>query len=308
MNGRSGMVILVLIQVLLLRVSVRAESFRVATYNLESYLDQPTTTRPAKSAESRAQIRQSIRMLNPDILALQEMGTLSALMELRDSLKQEGLDFRFWEYVQGFDTNIHLAVLSRFPITASRPHTNDNFVLGRRRFQVSRGFGEVEIQVNPHYAFTLITAHLKSKRTSADADEAEQRREEARLLREKIDVRLALDPAANLVVLGDFNDNQDAPSTKLVVGRGKGKLIDTRPAERNEDGGAGTDTSRNSRAIYWTHYYPKEDLYARIDYILLSSGMAREWVRSGTYIPSIAAWGVGSDHRPMVAAFEAEDK
>src|ERR1017187_9355164 len=84
-----------------------AGTFRVAAYNVENYLDQPTESRPhVKSAEAKAKIRESIRVLNPDVLALQEMGTTNALLELRASLKADGLDFPFWEHVNGSDQNI----------------------------------------------------------------------------------------------------------------------------------------------------------------------------------------------------------
>ena len=123
-----------------------ADSFRVATYNLDNYLDAPAGSRPAKTTEAKSKIRESIRALNPDVLALQEIGGTNALLELRDSLKGDGVHFPFWEHVTGFDTNIHLAVLSRFPIVARRPHTNDGFLLYGRRYHVSRGFAEVDIQ------------------------------------------------------------------------------------------------------------------------------------------------------------------
>ena len=51
-----------------------------------------------------------------------------------------------------------------------------------------------------------------------------------------------------------------------------------------------------------------EDTYSRIDYILLSPGMAREWVKDETYVLALPNWGVGSDHRPLVATFVAEDR
>src|SRR5882672_3717684 len=105
-----------------------AEVFRVATYNLENYLDAPVGTRPAKSPEGRAKIRESLRALKADVVALQEIGGTNILLELRASLKAEGLDYPFWEHVNGWDTNIQIAVLSRFPITARRPHTNDSFL------------------------------------------------------------------------------------------------------------------------------------------------------------------------------------
>jgi len=283
-----------------------AETFRVATYNVENYLDEPTQNRVAKPANAKAKVRDSILALKPDVIALQEIGALSALQELRDSLKSGGLDFPYWEHVAGADTNVHVAIVSKFPFTARRPRTNDNFLLGGRRFRVSRGFGEVDIQVSPNYSFTLITAHLKSKRPVPQADESELRLEEARLLREEIDARFEANPNVNLVVLGDFNDTKDSASTKMVIGRGRRKLVDTRPAEREGDNAA--DASPEARKITWTHYFNKEDTYSRIDYILLSPGMAREWVANGSYVLKIADWGVASDHRPLVATFETKDK
>ena len=94
---------------------------------------------------------------------------------------------------------------------------------------MSRGFAEVEIQAAPRYAFTLITAHLKSRRPVPQADEADLREQEALVLREIIDARLKADPEINLVVLGDFNDVKDARSTRIILGRGRTALVDTRP-------------------------------------------------------------------------------
>ena len=284
-----------------------AETFRIATYNVEGYLEAATASRTAKSAQSKAKVRESILALKPDVLALEEIGSAGALFELRDALKAEGLDLPNWELVGGADTNIYVAILSKFPFTARRPHTNDHFLLTGRRFRVSRGFAEVDIQVDSHYAFTLFAAHLKSRRTMAIADEAELRLEEAKLLREKIDARLAGNPNANLVVLGDFNDSKDSASTKAVIGKGKFKLVDTRPAERNGDDARAWSAGQEPRNVNWTHYYARDDTYSRLDYIMLSPGMARDWVPGGTYVLNLPNWGIGSDHRPLVATFEASD-
>jgi len=282
--------------------------FRVATYNVENYLDQPGGTRPMKSAEGKAKVRESLRALNADIVALQEMGTTNALLELRASLKADGLDYPHWEHVAAWDTNIHLAVLSKFPITARRPHTNDSYLLFGRRFQASRGFAEVDIQVTSRYSFTLITAHLKSRRPVPEGDEAEMREQEALLLREHVDARFKASPNANLVVLGDFNDTKDARSTRALLGRGKTALVDTRPAERNGDNQPNPNPRWDPRNITWTYYYAKEDTYSRFDYLLLSPGMAREWIKEDTYVLTLANWAVGSDHRPIVAGYVAEDR
>ena len=286
--------------------SVRAASFRVASYNLENYLETASRTRSAKSSQAKAKIRESIRAINPDLLALQEIGGTNALLELREALHNEGSDFEHWELVTGSDTNINLAVLSRFPFSARRPHTRDSFLLNGRRFFASRGFLEVDVQVNSNYSFTLIDAHLKSRRIVAPAHEAELRLEEAKLLREKIDARLVADPEVNLVVLGDLNDTKDAASTKVVIGSGITRLVDTRPAECNGDTEA-LETSE-ARTINWTHYYAKEDTYSRIDFILVSRAMAREWLSQETFALRIPNWGLASDHRPIIASFLAEDR
>jgi endonuclease/exonuclease/phosphatase family metal-dependent hydrolase len=285
-----------------------AETFRVASYNVENYLDHAGSGRRLKSEESKAKIREAIKALNADVIAFQEMGLVSALEELRQSLKAEGLDYPHWEHVSGWDTNIYVAVLSRFPIVARRSHTNDSFLLSGRRFRVGRGFAEVDLQVSPTYTFTLFAAHLKSKRAIPDADEAEMRLEEAKLLRAKVDARLAADPRANIVVVGDLNDTKDSRSTRAIIGIGKGKLVDTRPAEKNGDNTPPANPAWDPPNITWTHFYGKEDTYSRIDYILLNQGMAREWVRDGTRVLAMPNWGAASDHRPVVATFIAEDK
>ncbi len=296
-----------LFSVALCSISFANGTFRVATYNVENYLDQPTESRHfVKSAEAKAKIRESIKAINPDVLALEEMGTTNALLELRASLKADGLDFPFWEYVQGFDTNIHVAVLSRLPIVARRPHTNEFFLLDGKRFAVKRGFAEVDIQAAPNFIFTLIAGHLKSHLTTPEADEAEERLGEAKVLRGIIDARLGKNPNARLVVLGDFNDTKDSDSTKEILGHGKIRLTDTRPAERNGDNAPGEPPYFEPRNVTWTYFYGVNDTYSRIDYILLSPTMKNLWRADESFIPKIPNWGVGSDHRPIVATFETD--
>jgi endonuclease/exonuclease/phosphatase family metal-dependent hydrolase len=282
--------------------------FTVASYNVENYLESATGGRPVKSSESKAKVRESIRTIHPDVLALQEVGGTNELLELRASLKAEGQDYPYWELVAGWDTNIQVAVVSRFPIVARRPHPNENYLLRGRRFHVSRGFLEVDVRVTPAYVFTLLTAHLKSRRQSPRADEAEMREQEAALLREIIDGCLNSNPKLNLVVLGDFNDVKDSRSTKIILGARGNALIDTRPAERNGDAPGSPTSHFSPRNVTWTHYYGKEDTYSRIDYILLSRGMAREWKTNGTYVLTLPNWGLASDHRPIIASFVAEDR
>jgi endonuclease/exonuclease/phosphatase family metal-dependent hydrolase len=278
-----------------------ADTFRIATYNVQNYLDQPAHNRHAKSPEARAKVRESILALKPDILALEEMGSTNALLELRDSLKRDGLDLPQWEFVCGFDTNIHVAILSRFPFLALRPHTNDSFLLDGRKFRVSRGFAEADVQIATNCIITLLVAHLKSKVRTPLADEAELRFEEAKVLRQKVDSLFAKDPNVKLVVVGDLNDNVASQSTRAILGHGRARLVDTRPAERNGDNIQAGGHAREPNSIAWTHFYAVEDTYSRLDYVLLSPQMARFWVTNETYVLALPNWGIGSDHRPIVA-------
>jgi endonuclease/exonuclease/phosphatase family metal-dependent hydrolase len=283
-----------------------AQTFTVATYNLENYVDPAVKSRH-KSPAARTKVREVLLALKADVLALQEIGSAETLLELKDTLKSSGLDYPYWEHATGADRVIFVAVLSRFPIVARHSHTNESFLLRGRRFPVRRGFAEVDIRVNEKYTFTLLTAHLKSRLENAKEDQADLREQEALLLREKIDRRLEADPDINLVVLGDLNDSKSSKVVRTVIGKGKKALLDTRPAERNGDDALSTKPQHEPPRITWTYHYRQEDCYERVDYLLLSPGMAKEWERRGTYVLTVANWGVASDHRPILATIFAEN-
>lgn len=297
-----------LIALLFLFRSVVAAEFTVGTYNLELYLSEPAGTLRAKPESAKAKVREVIKAMNVDVLAIQEMGNRNAFDEFQKSLRALGLEYAHAEYLEGYDSSLHVAVLSRYPIVARRSHPKESFLLNGRRQHVLRGFAEVDIRVNNEYEFTLMAAHLKSKRQSGLSDEEDVREQEALLLREKIDAILTARPTANLVVLGDLNDFRNARSTRAVIGRGKNALIDTRPAERNGDNRTIVSEPGGHRQVTWTHFYAAEDTYARLDYILLSRGMSREWKPEGTYVVTTPNWGMASDHRPLVATFSTLDK
>ena len=123
-----------------------------------------------------------------------------------------------------------------------------------------------------------------------------------------MDEHFVLNPNARLIVLGDFNDVKNSPSTKEIIGRGKFKLTDTRPAERNGDNAPNPVARFEPRNVAWTQYYGLEDTYSRIDFILISPALAQNWKKSETYIATVPNWGLGSDHRPILATFTTDGK
>jgi len=275
---------------------------------LNNYFLNAGESRPQKSVESQNKIRDNILALKPDILAVQEMSNETGLTHLQSELKRGGLNLPYHEIITGWDTNIHVAVLSKFPITARRPHLKDNYLLNGRRFHVSRGFMEIDLKIHSNYTLTVLAAHLKSKRAVPQADEADMRLEEARLLREKVENRLRADPQANIIVLGDFNDTKNSHAIKALKGRGRAKLVDTRPAEPNGDSTPPAKRAYDPPNVTWTYYYGLEDSYSRVDYIMISPGLAKEWRPDQTFVLAVPNWGLASDHRPIVATFEAQDR
>lgn len=286
---------------LLTVVPLWSGSFTIATYNLEFYVDRPTLGNPPESEAGKAIIRQSIRAMNPDVIALQEVGRTNALLELRDSLRREGLDFPYWDHVTGWDTNLHLAFLSRVPIRSVHHRTNENYLYKGRRYRVARGFGQIELEVAGR-RITVVTAHLKSKRQIAEADQEDLRFEEATLLREAIDELFRT--TANIIVLGDFNDGVGTRTYSTLIGKGQHKLLDTRPTERNGDSLPNPNPRYEPRRIAWTHFYAKEEIYSRIDYILLSPALKPFYKADQSYVLAMKDWGAGSDHRPVCVRLE----
>jgi endonuclease/exonuclease/phosphatase family metal-dependent hydrolase len=273
---------------------VRGE-FSVMTYNLQRFQyddrnndGQATEFKPDK--EIRAQMA-VIASVSPDVLACMEVGDAVAFQKLRESLKGVGLDYPHTEHLMREGSHTHLALLSRFPIVARLPITNEVYSIGTNTVPVQRGFLCVDIQVNDAYRFRLIAAHLKSKRFST-LGQTEMRRNEARLLNKNVRRFLADDTNMNLVVVGDLNDTQNSSAIHEAIGKPR-VLTDLRPAD------AFGDT--------WTHLFYPEDAYERIDYVLCSPGMAREVVTGKCHVVRNKLTYEASDHRPVVAVFHAQD-
>ena len=276
-------------------------TFKLATWNVENYRIEANESRKEKPDESRGLVVSTLLDINADVVALQEIGSKAALGELRERLLEGGSDYPHWELVSGSDTNIHVAVISRFPIVNRVAHNKNQFLLMGKRFGVSRGFCEVSVQINPDYRFDVLVAHLKSRLEIRDADQEQLRRKEAGVLREIVSAKLSQNADLNLAVVGDLNDTKGSESLRLLRGRGKNGLWDSRPGERNFDGIA-------TPGATWTHHYAAEDAYDRIDYILLSGGMKEEFQEAESYVYSAPRLDVASDHRPVVATFVAHER
>lgn len=282
-------------------------AFSVASYNVDGYRLSPADRWSPKPLLSRAEVAEVIRRAQPNLLALQEVGSTQALEFLTKNLLELGLEYPFREFLQTESQKIHCAVLSQFPIVANRSDSSAEFALYGRSFHVLRGVMELDVETPGGYQFTLFNVHLKSKLQAWYADPTDYREAEAKVLRQKISRLLQENPNRNILVAGDFNDFPRSKTLRRIQGKGRHRLWDARPTEAQGKPTAGQGEVRKTAGISWTYYFPGEDAYLRYDYLLISAGMKREWLEDRSVIPWHPQWNLASDHRLILAEFRCQD-
>jgi endonuclease/exonuclease/phosphatase family metal-dependent hydrolase len=272
--------------------------FTVMTFNLNQYAlvdhaGHSDTLDPKPRADAAA-IIDAIRLVAPDILAVQEMGAPAAWAEFKLALQAAGLaPFPYEEYLRCDPNDRNLALLARFPIVARNLHTNDTYTIGPTQFPLQRGILEADLQINPAYRLRLMVAHLKSKRFH-EYGQAEMRRNEARLLCNYVRDSLKENPDLNLLVVGDLNDEPSSAAIREIVEyQDKTILHDLRPED--EAGAA------------WT-FQGGDDNHHRLDYLLASAGLLPEVLLDKTFVVNLPALAKASNHRPLAGTFLAAER
>lgn len=266
-------------------------TFVVAAYNVENWNSIERSGQPnqPKPAREKAGVWKILTQVRPDVLGLEEMGQTNDLAELQAGLRERGIDLPHVEWIQGSDPDRHVALLSRFPIAQRFSRTDYTYQLDGRTHRVQRGFLDVRIQVNNHFTFRALVAHLKSKRQSSEGDQAKMRLEEARLLRGHIGKALKDDPQLRLVAMGDFNDTPESEPIRALIGEAPFALLDLMPVD--------------SRGGHDTHLWRARDQFSRIDYLIASPAMHDALVPDSARIADFEGWADASDHRAIYAQF-----
>lgn len=274
-----------------------SNTFVVAAYNVENWntierRHKPNQPKPATEKEG---VWKSIAAVHPDVLGVEEMGNTNDLAEFVAGLRQRGLDYSYAEWVQGVDTNRHVALLSRFPITRRFSATNDTYELNHHPLHISRGILDVQVQVNSNYSCRVIVLHLKSKLSSEAGDQAEMRLDEARLARAHVEAILKDNPRQNLIVMGDFNDTPGTAPIATMTGTSSTTPLYVLPA-------------KDERGYEDTHYWMAHKEWSRIDYLMVNPGMSNKFLTGTAHIYKGTGTWEGSDHRPVSATFYATDR
>lgn len=261
--------------------------FNLKHYSLEDR-DRDGQRNDPKPIESRAAVAEIIACANPDILVLQEIGGPTIFAELRQRLAREGIEYGHIEYLRASPHDNNIAVLTRFPITASQSHTNDTYSIGDAELRVARGIIDIDLEIAADTRVKLMATHLKSK-VYHPLGQTEMRRNEARILGQHIGQALRNKPDLKLIVAGDLNDLPTSGAVREIIGRGPDGLVDLRPCDESGDA--------------WTHRQIDDDIHQRIDYILISRTLADAIDKDKTRIIDIPATRIASDHRPLLAVF-----
>lgn len=248
----------------------------VSTYNVKSLFDVKVK---AKSEKELKALAASIRDMNSDVIALQEVQSNNTLKNFNDKyLKDLGYKVAMKE-----ENNLDTAILTKLDIESVKSTTSGNLL-------------QAKLIANQGYSFTLFVAHLKSSSQKSQPDP--QMMESVQKIREFIRLYEKENRFSNYILAGDLNATPDSVELQGI--------LDPRSSGLNFHDVVIQDLGSN---VYT--YSPKKDR-SRLDYILVSAGMVREYNRKSVQIHKSPKSGNpnmyldASDHLPITATFNVE--
>ena len=274
------------------RIQAEETGFTFVSYNLKNWLamarwvdeERIFSSKPEDEKEAVVKV---LAEISPDVIGLSEIGSELDLKDLQTRLKRAGIDLPHSEYTHGFDETRRQALLSRFPISNRNSVTDASFKHRGKDWIISRGIldSTVDTPVGP---VRFVGVHLKSKRPIEYGDESVIRREEAQLVRDHVNNLLKKTPTEKICIYGDFNDTRQSPTVKALMGR------------RDSKTGFEAVDAEDAHGTRWTHHWRREDIYSRIDWVLLSQALKMDVTESKSFIASGPLVDKASDHRPIV--------
>ena len=210
--------------------------------------------------KTRSLTGKAIRVLDADVVALQEVENLDVVKRFRTRYLG---GFRAYPHVVVVDGNdprlIDVAVISRYPIVHARSYQQMKESPRKRSFIFSRDCLEVDVKFHG-IVITLFVNHFKSMVGGRSRTRA-RRLTQAKAVKQIVTDRFGPDPGRHpFIILGDLNDYMETdrhgkPGIEDIVNWGQVEnVVDRLPIEER-----------------WTHYYKGQKAYRQLDYILTSN-------------------------------------
>jgi endonuclease/exonuclease/phosphatase family metal-dependent hydrolase len=266
-------------------LSEELEPFTFVSYNVRNWL--VSSRSPEKTRESKDAVIRLLTDSGADVIGLSEIGSPQDVAEIQSLLKAAGNDLPYSHHGGGADPVRHLALLSRFPIVST---ASPELVIAGTDHSMRRGILDTTILAGKR-PVRLIGLHLKSKRSVPQFDQALVRLEEAGHARAHLNAIFEKDTNVMLVAYGDWNDTSRSLSTRTILGTFRSPAYLT------------LVNVKDSRGETWTHFYPLQDVYSRIDFVATSAALRRHVDRKESRIMDDPQWELASDHRPVVVRF-----
>lgn len=180
---------------------------KIATYNIENlfdlnsdsnryeeYIPNSKSNWNLKNYRIKLQnIAKVIKDIDADIIALQEIGSLEALKDLRATLTQSGLYYKYYKIADKKNTNIKVAILSKIPFLYSKEIS----VTSSYKY---RNILETKFNINDKDLYVFVN-HWKSK-----AGPESMRIVSAKALRKRVE---EIGHDKNIILVGDFNSDYE---------------------------------------------------------------------------------------------------
>jgi endonuclease/exonuclease/phosphatase family metal-dependent hydrolase len=268
----------------------------IAAYNILNLFDdhddpyRSDEITPAKPRAEMERLAESIRQLNADVIAVEEVESRDYLQRFVDIFLPE-MGYRHVVLFEGNDNRgIDVGLISRIPVgpvESNRHVTFPGLDGSPRRF--NRDVLEVTLLPEGAPPIEVWIVHLKSN--AGGREEAEPIRiPEAQQVRRMLDEDLTANPEARIIVTGDFNDTWASNTMNTIVGPSEGAMWS-----------AGSESTDPALVTY-----NKGEFRSVIDFMLCSPAMARQFVKGSYRNPQGSVESTGSDHNPISATFRVK--
>jgi len=260
-------------------------------YFISADLPRTHYSKPSKYEWSREAVAEVIASASPDIVGLIEMGGTASMKDLAKRLAERGELYPYCAVLEPRHSDLSIGLLSKHPIIKDNSQAHYKLFGNKRRLML-RGIFDVLVEVEDGRQFRFVGVHLKS-RLSKDASAAlSLRTREARTLAMYLHKTMQNQPKIPLLLFGDWNDNPNDASLKILTQGITSKSALTRL------------NPHDSHGLAWTLYYARGRSYHTFDQIYVNDVMKqrrRKAQKSG--VVDIPATKKASDHRAVWCEF-----